>query len=67
MWTWIKFLYLRITCIFIGHSHPMLDCFRCGAHSPLEYKMDENGHTILDAKGHAIMVWRGWGWKPDGK
>ena len=54
-------------CVFKGHSHPMFNCFHCGARSPLEFIRDENGNVPVDHRGIGLMKWRGWGWKPNGK
>lgn len=58
----MKRFWLRIKCLFKGHSHPAFNCFHCGARSPLEFVRDKYGVAITDSKGKTIMKWRGWGW-----
>jgi hypothetical protein len=67
MINYFKFLYQRLRCCFKGHSHPMFNCFHCGARSPLEFIRDENGNVPVDDKGIGLMKWRGWGWKQNGR
>lgn len=55
-------LFRRIMCVFRGHSHPMFNCFHCGANSPLQFKYDKYGEVLRDSKGDPIMEWRGWRW-----
>jgi len=45
----------------------MMNCFHCGARSPLEFVRDENDLVVLNNHGSPIMEWRGWGWKPNGR
>lgn len=47
----------------MGHSHPVFNCYYCGAISPWQFARDDNGNLLLNEKGNSYYIWVGWKYK----